>query len=196
MLGSHLNAPPFPHALFNAASVLLALVLFVPMFRRIRAEGGIGQSGVTWLLWAALDLVLIASLVAQDGNYWLIAALVAGDLSIVALLVWLRRFSWGRFETAVLALVAACVGVWQLAGPRLATVAVTAAVCLAGLPGLVALAREPDRPTARIWAGYAIANVLAFCGGTSMTLEQRLTPAALTLYSLAMVAAGLRRPRA
>lgn len=184
------------HALLNTASTLLALALFVPMFLRIRAEGGAGQSCATWLLWAALDVVLVASLVAQDGNYAMIAGLVAGDLSLVALLVKLRRFRWGTFETVILVLAVACVGVWQLAGPRLATIAAASALCTAGVPGLVALYREPDAPTARIWAGYVIANGLAFCGGTAMTLEQRLTPGALAVYSVLMVAAGLRRPRA
>ncbi|MBI4697172.1 MAG: hypothetical protein HY749_24470 [Gammaproteobacteria bacterium] len=181
------------HTLLNAASTILALALFVPMFRRIRSEGGAGQSCVTWLLWAALDLVLIGSLVEQRGNYWVIAGFMVGDLTLVALLVKQRQFQWGRFEATVLGMVGLCLVVWYASGARTATIAATAAACIAGLPGLVALAREPDRPTARIWLGYTAANALAFLGGTAMTLEQRLTPGTFTVYSLLMAIVGWRR---
>ncbi len=183
------------YQILSTAGGLLALVMFIPMFRQVLREQGAGQSFASWLLWGSLDGILIATLIEQGGNFWIVVGFALGDLLIAGTLAWLRRFNWGKFETMILLLVIACVVGWRLAGPRAATVFSIVAVCVAGVPGFLSLKKNPDRKTANIWLGYSVANVLSFFGGTAMTLEQRLAPGVFTVASLLMVWAGWRKGR-
>jgi hypothetical protein len=180
------------HALLKFAGGLLALVLFLPLVMDALQRGGAGQSFATWLLWALLDAILAASIIRQHGNYLIVVGFTVGDGVMAAALLWKHRVIWGRFETAVLALVLGCLVVWNISGPRGVTIAGTVAICVAGLPGLVALWKNPDRRLATIWALYALANAVSFFGGTAMTLEERFAPGVFAIFALALAVAGLR----
>jgi hypothetical protein len=180
------------HDSLKLAGGLLALGLFLPLLADVRKRGGTGQSFATWSLWAALDAVLAASILRQHGNYLIVLGFTAGDCLMAAALLWKKRVTWGRFETIVLLLVLGCLGAWKASGPRGATVCATAAICLAGLPGLAALWKNPDRRLAGIWALYALANGISFFGGTAMTLEERFAPGVFAVFSLMLAAAGAR----
>jgi hypothetical protein len=82
---------------------------------------------------------------------------------------------------------------WKLGGAKTATVAATLGICLAGIPGLIELWRNPQRKVGNIWGWYVLANGLAFLGGTAMTLEERFAPGVFAAYSLLMFFAS-RRP--
>lgn len=181
------------HDILKLTGGAFTLLLFIPMVALMFRNGGAGQSFATWLLWAALDVILFFSLLQQRGNYWVAGGFAIGDLAVAAFLLRRGRAAWGRFETGILLAVGACLALWWTGGPRAATIASTAGVCLAGLPGLVALWREPDRRLGNIWAGYVLANGIAFWGGTAMTIEERFAPGAFTLFSLAMFLASRRR---
>lgn len=181
------------HVILSTAGGMLALLLFVPMLARVVREQGLGQSFASWLLWGALDSILIASLIEQRGNFWIVAGFALGDLAVAGVLAYQRRFAWGKFESMVLALVVLCMIGWKVSGPRAATVFSIAAVVIAGVPGFLSLKRNPDRTTAWIWFGYAMANLISFFGGTEMTLEQRLAPGVFTVASLLMAWAGRKK---
>jgi hypothetical protein len=140
-----------------------------------------------------LDVILVASLIEQRGNFWIVVGFATGDLLIAGALAWQRRFNWSGFETMILGLVIGCMIGWKTAGPRAATVFSIVAVCIAGIPGFLSLKRNPDRRMANLWLGYAAANVLSFFGGTTMALEQRLAPGVFAVCSLLMVWAGWKR---
>lgn len=178
------------HDLLSTAGGIFAVLMFVPMFVRILRESGAGQSFASWLLWGVLDLILIISLIEQDGNFWFVIGFAVGDLAIAGLLAWQRRFNWGGFETMILSLVILCIIGWKTAGPRAATLFSIAGVCIAGVPGFISLKRNPDRKTARVWLGFSFANVLSLFGGDALTLEQSLAPAVFTAASLLMFWAG------
>jgi uncharacterized membrane protein YqaE (UPF0057 family) len=183
------------HEILKLAGGLLALALFVPLLADALRRGGAGQSFATWILWAALDAILAASIIRQHGNYLIVLGFTIGDCAMAGALLWKRRATWGRFERVVLALVLGCLAAWKASGPRGATVCATAAICLAGLPGLAALWKNPDRHVAKIWALYALANAVSFFGGTTMTLEERFAPGVFAVFSLALAAAGFRQKR-
>src|SRR5579864_3752797 len=113
------------HELLRIGGGVLALLLFIPMIAGILKTGAQGQSGAMWLLWGALDVVLTISIIQQRGNFLLPLGFAIGDLLVVILLVAKGQFTWGRFETAILILVIACVAAWKLGGPRTATIAAT-----------------------------------------------------------------------
>src|SRR5277367_1129782 len=86
-------------------------------------------------------------------------------------------------------MVLASLAVWKFSGPRNATIAVTTAICIAGIPGIVEMARRPQRSAAKLWAGYTVANSLSLFGGAMWSVEERLAPAAFVALSVAMLAA-------
>jgi hypothetical protein len=181
------------HDALRISSGVLALLLYVPFVLRALKDGGEGQSFAMWALWAVLDTIMTISLIAQGGNYLLTAGFSIGSIVLAVILLGKGRASWGWFENVILAMVVICLGVWKVSGPKMATFATTVAILLAGIPGAVELWRHPQPAVARLWGGYAVANLLALFGGISWTIEERLAPSAFTLQTLLMLAIGHRR---
>lgn len=185
------------HEQLKIAGGLLALLLFIPLILGIFKNGDEGQSCATWFLWGVLDTVLTISVIEQRGNFWLPLGFAIGDVLLVILLLTKSRLKWGRFETGILALVIGCLVAWKLAGPKTATIAATLGICIAGIPGLLAMLKQPQRAVGNVWAGYILANLISFFGGRTMTIEERFAPGVFALCSLAMFAASrARRPEA
>ena len=170
----------------------MALVLFIPMIARILTDGAQGQSGASWLLWGALDAVLTISLIQRNGNFLLPLGFTIGDIALVVVLVAKGKFVWSRFDSGILGLVIGCVIAWKVGGARTAAIASTLGVCIAGIPGLLAMWKEPQRKVGTVWGGYIIANGLSFFGGTAMTVEERFAPGMFAMFSLALFLASLR----
>jgi hypothetical protein len=180
------------HQALKIAGGLLALLLFIPMIARIVKYGAEGQSGASWLLWGALDAILTVSLFKRAGNYQLPLGFTIGDFALVALLLAKGKFIWSRFDSGILGLVIGCVIAWKLGGAKTAAIASTVGVCIAGIPGLIEMWKNPQRKVGTVWAGYILANGLSFFGGTAMTVEERFAPAMFAAYSLAMFATSRR----
>jgi hypothetical protein len=180
------------HDILKLAGGIGALALYVPMSARIIKDGGAGQSFATWMLWAALDTILTISLFLQRGNFLLPLGFAIGGIALTILLLVKGRFAWGRMDTVFLMLVVGCLAGWKLGGAMTATVAATLGICLAGVPGLVELWRNPQRQVGKIWGWYVLANGLSFLGGTAMTVEERFAPAVFAAFSALMVVAGFR----
>ena len=171
-----------------------ALALFVPMAVEMVKDGGAGQSFATWMLWAALDTILTISLFLQHGNYLLPLGFATGGIALTTLLLVKGRFAWGRMDSVILVLVLGCLVGWKLGGAKTAAVAATLGICLAGIPGLVELWRNPQRKVGNIWGWYMLANGLAFLGGTAMTMEERFAPGVFAVFSLLMFVASRKPP--
>ena len=180
------------HAALNITGGVLVLLLFIPMLAVAMKDGGAGQSFAMWILWTALDLILTVSLFEQHGNYLVSLGFAIGDAFMAGLLIVRGRLAWGRFETVILALVLGCLAGWKMGGAVTATVATTLGICIAGIPGLVELWKNPQRHIGHIWAAYVLANGLSFWGGRTMTIEERFAPGAFAAYSLLMFLASRR----
>jgi len=177
------------HDILKLAGGVMALALYAPMTIEIVRARGAGQSFATWGLWAVLDTILTITLWQQHGNYLLSLGFALGGVALAVALLWQGNWSWGKFETIIALMVLASLAVWKFSGPRNATIAVTTAICLAGIPGFVEMLRQPQPSAAKLWAGFTLANLLAYFGGTAMTLEERLAPAAFTVLCGLMVLA-------
>jgi hypothetical protein len=181
------------HAFLKIAGGLLALLLFIPLIASVLKEGAEGQSCATWFLWGLLDTILTISIIEQRGNFLLPLGFAMGDVLLVILLLAKGRFRWGIFETAILAMVIGCIVGWKFAGPKTATISATLGICIAGIPGLLAMTKHPQRRVGNVWAGYILANALSFFGSTAMTIEERFAPGVFALCSLAMFAASRKK---
>lgn len=177
------------HDILKLAGGLIAMGLYVPMIVEIIRARGAGQSFATWGLWAVLDSLLTITLWQQHGNYLLSLGFAVGGIALAVVLLVQGGWAWGKFETVIALMVLASLTVWKFSGPRNATIAVTVAVCIAGIPGFVEMLRKPQPAAGKLWAGFTVANVLAFFGGTAMTVEERLVPVAFTALCGLMVVA-------
>jgi hypothetical protein len=166
------------HDILKLAGGVMAVGLYVPMILEIIRSRGAGQSFASWGLWAVLDSILTVTLWQQHGNYLLSLGYALGGIALAVVVLRQGRWSWGKFETVIALMVLASLAVWKFSGPRNATIAVTVAVCLAGIPGFVDMLRNPQPSAGKVWAGFTVANVLAFFGGTAMSVEERLVPVA------------------
>lgn len=178
------------HEFLKIAGGIMALVLFWPLIRVIIREGAEGQSGASWLLWGLLDTILTISVIEQRGNFYLPLGFAIGDLFIVILLLKKRSFRWGFFDTVIMLIVIGCVMGWKVSGLRLATISATLGVAVAIIPGVREMLKHPQPKIGNIWAGYVLANVLSFFGGSSMTVEERFAPGVFALCAMVMAAAS------
>jgi hypothetical protein len=177
------------HDILKLAGGVIAMGLYAPMIVEIIRARGAGQSFATWGLWAVLDSILTVTLWQQHGNYLLSLGFALGGIALTIVLLVKGDWTWGKFETVIALMVLASLTVWKFSGPRNATIAVTAAVCIAGIPGFIEMLRQPQRAAGKVWAGFTVANILAFFGGAAMTVEERLVPAAFTALCALMCAA-------
>jgi hypothetical protein len=181
------------HQSLKIAGGVMALLLFIPLIISLLKEGAEGQSCATWFLWGLLDTVLTISVIEQRGNFLLPLGFAIGDVLLVILLLFKGRVHWSLFETGILAMVIGCIVGWKLAGPKSATVSATMGICVAGIPGLLAMLKHPQRQVGNVWAGYILANMLSFFGGTAMTIEERFAPGVFALCALVMFGASRKK---
>ncbi len=181
------------HDVLKTAGGIGVLLLFVPLVVEVIKRGGDGQSFATWILWATLDSILTVSTLQQHGNFLLPLGFALGGWVLTGLLLVKGRFAWGRLDSAILVFVFGCLAGWKWGGARTAIISATLAICLAGLPGLTELWRHPQRRVGNIWAGYMLANGLAFLGGTAMTVEERFAPAMFAAFAMLMFIASRKR---
>ena len=138
------------HDILKLAGGVMALALFVPMIVEIVRTRGAGQSFATWGLWAVLDSMLTITLWQQHGNYLLSLGFAVGGVFLSVVLLAQGGFAWGKFETVIALMVLASLAVWKFSGPRNATIAVTTAICIAGIPGIVEMLRKPQRSAGKL----------------------------------------------
>lgn len=172
-------------------SVAFATAMYALLVRGI-LKHGTEQSMATWGMWALLDLVTLGSVVVQHGNWVLLAFYVCGGVVMCSVLAYKSQFRWTWFETGVVFLVAACLGIWYIVGAKATTVSGTTAVALAGLPQLKDSIQKPNRSTAVVWVGFTLANFFSVIGAKSWAVEEALYPAVCTILTLFLVVADGR----
>ena len=99
---------------------------------------------------AVLDSMLTITLWQQHGNYLLSLGFAVGGVFLSVVLLAQGGWAWGKFETVIALMVLASLAVWKFSGPRNATIAVTTAICIAGIPGIVEMLRKPQRSAGKL----------------------------------------------
>jgi hypothetical protein len=137
---------------------------------------------------------VVATIIAQKGNFLLPAAYTAGSAITSFLIVKSgNKTSWTWFETMVASLVVISMGVWYLSGDKVATVASTTAMVVAGIPQLVDAYKKPQDMPFLVFVSYLIANGLSTAGGKGWSIGERFYPASATLYSFVAVVFSARK---
>lgn len=173
-------------------SVILALGLYIPLCVQI-FTGKVKQNMATWLLWGLIDGVAAGSLIVQHGNYLLPAGYTLGAVITTLFIIRSKSITWTWFESLVTVLVVICIIIWALSGPKMATVASTLAMVIAGIPQLFETYRKPHDTPLIIYTGYIIANGLSAMGAKDWSIEERFYPVCATIYCVAISVLASRK---
>ena len=178
---------------FIVISSAIAILAYFPLWKQIRS-GRARQNLLTWVLWCCLDGVVVATLIAQKVNVSLAAAYTVGSgITAVFIAKAGNKSSWTWFETMVLGLVFASMVIWYFSGSKMATIAGTTAMLIAGVPQLIDTWKKPQESPSLINFVYFVANCLATAGGKSWAVEERFYPASAAAFCLLIAMVSLRR---
>ena len=114
----------------------------------------------SWLMWAILDMLLLATTLANHQPGWLPGAWTLGACSAAFALFVRGRWVWSYKETISAIGAAICAYVWLAHGALLGLLAGIAAMNIAGVPNMIDLWRNPIRGTWPVW-GFTL--VACFC---------------------------------
>jgi len=140
------------------------------------ASGESEQNLTTWGLWAVLDGIVTASIIAQGGSWGIPATYATGSMVIALAIARFGKARWTWFETMIASMVVICMIIWSLSGARNATIASTAAVVIAGVPQLFEAWEKPEDSPFSVYLLFALANILATAGAKSWSIEERFYP--------------------
>lgn len=147
------------------------------------------QSFATWGLWALIDGITAASVIVQQGNYLLPLFFSIGSIATAtSIILKTKNAGWSWFETMISILVVACLLVWYTSGPKMATIAGTTAVLIAGLPQTVEAWKKPWDSSFLVYSGFLVANILSTIGGKDWSIEERFYPGCCAILCLIVVA--------
>jgi hypothetical protein len=124
-------------------------------------KGEIKQSFATWILWLALDIIMIFGIVSQKGNPLLYSVFTLGTFLVTTLLVIKKQYTWGWFETEVTFLVGICIGIYFTSGAHTATIATMIALDIAGIPQLIATYKKPKETSTIAYLLFTVSSLLA-----------------------------------
>ena len=150
-------------------------------------EGKIKQNFCTWVLWAILEVITAVNLIIQHGNFLLPALYSVGCMIVALAIIKSKNFLWTWWETFVACMALVCMGIWIISGSRDATIASTTAVIVAGFPLIKDCYKNPSENPFLLFSGFLIANALSTIGGANWSVEERLYPAACTVFTLLVV---------
>lgn len=154
--------------------------------------GTIRQSFASWVLWLALDIIVLVGLVGRDGNILLFSVFAFGTLIVALLLGATNQFSWGKFETSIAVLVSFCAMVLLLSGQYWAIIITTVALNIAGVPQLVETFKYPKSTPTLPYILLGVSSFLSVWGAQGWTVEQRLPQMSSMIYCFIVVALSLR----
>lgn len=178
---------------FIWAGSILALLTYYPLWKQIRS-GEAKQNFLTWALWGALDFVVAATIVVQGGNFLLPVIYGVGSL-VTVFFIWKSgdKATWTWFETMVAFLTIASMVIWYFSGGKIATIASTMAMLIAGIPQLIDAWEKPRDMPILVYFSYFIANCLSAAGGKGWAIQERFYPTSGAIFCLLIAALALRK---
>lgn len=172
---------------------ILALLTYFPLWKQIRS-GKAKQNLLTWALWGALDAVVAATIIVQNGNFLLpVVYTVGSSVTIFFILRLGNKASWTWFETMVASLTIASMVIWYFSGGKIATIASTTAMLIAGIPQLVDAWKKPQDMPLIPYSSYFIANCLSVAGGKSWAIQERFYPLSAAIFCFLIAVLATRK---
>ena len=136
---------------YNIAACAIAVAVYALLCIQV-LQRKVPQNFATWILWALLDSIAAASLIVQEGNFWIPVFYALGSGAIVfSVLKTKTAGKWTNFESMIVVLVVICIIAWALSGPQMATIASTTALAIAGIPQVMDVYKKPFESPLFVW---------------------------------------------
>jgi len=168
-----------------AVSVLLHYAYNV--IRRKAEAAGIA----TWLMWTALDVLLLVTTWQAGKPVWLPLGWTVGASLVTISLFRDGKWEWKWQETlsAVCALIATIV--WRTQGAEIGVLAGTLAMTCAGIPLLIDMVKKPIGSTFHVWFLTCVACVFTLLG-SDWSLTAIFLPVGSIIYNGTLAVLVLR----
>jgi hypothetical protein len=172
---------------------ILALLTYFPLWAQIKRKS-VKQNLLTWALWAVLDIIVMASIIVQKGNFLLpVAYTIGSTVTVFVIFKSGDKSSWSWFETLITTLVIICVAVWYTSGSKAATVASAMAMVVASVPQIIDAWKNPLDMPVLVYFSCFIANCLSIAGGKNWSIEERFYPVVVTIICFVIFVISARK---
>ncbi|MDO8729549.1 MAG: hypothetical protein Q7K26_06775 [bacterium] len=172
-------------ALLSGVIIMVTLTAFgLKLF-----QSPIPQNLTTWVMWAILNALLLrASISAGNKQSWMLSAgATLGVVFITLILLSNGEWHWGMVETISVIGATVTTVIWKSLGPKRGVIAIVVAMNVAGLPNMYDTYLAPNPEGWWLWAGLALACLLAGIGAEKWTVQDRLFPVVNFFFNLTML---------
>lgn len=171
----------------NLLSGALFLGAFVPYIIAIW-RGFTKPSLVTWLVWAGLDYIVVAGMLAQETLNGQILGACAGATAVVVLALWRGTTKWSKLDVFCLASAVLGVVLWQMAGnPNIAILTSAATALIASIPTFVSAWNDPSRENKTAWTIFWVSCVVALLAVPAWDVANAAQPVTFTIIETTMM---------
>lgn len=168
-------------------------VIIIVAFSVYLSINDIHQNVMTWILWAFLDaLITVSSIASGNKRPWLPAGYTVGSILVIIIILSRGEWHFGLIEAIATAGVFLAILIWKISGPKLAVIASTLAMTVAGIPAMYDAFLSPDPGSWWLWGGIALSCILSCYGAKGWTIEDRFFPCSSLIFNLSMLILVLR----
>ncbi len=168
------------------------MLMYIPLIKGV-ITNQIKQPFAMWLLWTLLDGTTLISVLAQGGNWPILAFYTTMSILITSILLFKKQYGWGKFETLIASLVISCMLIWAISGPKIATIVGTIAIVIATFPMFRDAWKDPKSNPWKIWLGFSLANGLSTAAGTMWSIEERFYSTSCAILCILIAGVNLIR---
>ena len=153
------------------------------------------QNLFTWSLWTILMFFLATNLWLRNGNYLPTAIYTLCNLATTAAIFFRSNGpqSWTRRESTILLLIVISLTVWWQTTTAIATIAITTASLLAGIPSLIDTVKSPKSTSSLVCFGFILVNLCALLLGKEWSIPERFQACVGAGFWISMLIASCPR---
>jgi hypothetical protein len=174
----------------SAVSFVLFIAGYVPYIASV-VRGKARPSKATWIIWAALDVILAASMLRSGTLNGQMAAACFGATTVAILAVRKGEPGWTTIDKISFAGAFLGLAAWWLSGdPTFGIVSCLAVIAVGAVPTVTSAWREPYRENVLAWSLFeasCIAAILAIPSWTIAAAGQPMTFMAITTTALPLL---------
>jgi hypothetical protein len=156
-------------------------------------NGSVKQNFATWILWLALDCIMLRGIIVQNGSPILYSVFTFGTLAVTIVIVIKKQISWSKFESFVSLLVLLCMTVYVTSGAYTATIATTVALFIAGIPQIVDTYRNPHTASTSAYLFFTTSSFLSLIENQKWTVPDKLPQINSMVFCVIVMLLSLRK---
>lgn len=173
----------------SALSGIVFVMAFVPYIRAI-LRGETKPQKASWIIWATLDSITLAGMVAKNSVNGQIVGAIIGAWAVAALAMRFGKPGWTSLDKFCLGGAALAIVLWQVFdSPVIGLATSLTATFIGSIPTFKNVWSKPEEEDKTAWTLYWISCVLAVIAAPSWMLADAAQP--LTFFAIESVVMSL-----